>query len=366
MTDSSNSIKEYHKSIETDEITLKDLIIKIKTFYDYLISKWLIIVIASLIGGALGYFYAYKQKFNYTAATTFVLEEEGSSGGGMGQYAGLASMVGVDLGGGGGGLFQGDNILELYKSRKMIETTLLTKFKYNGLDHLLIDQYIQMNDLRKTWENRADLKNIQFTNFADSSATRLQDSLLGVFALDIKNNLLSISKPDKKLSIIEVEVKSKNEVFSKVFNETIVKNVNDFYVKTKTKKSLFNLSILQRQTDSVRNVLNGAIMTTAAITDATPNLNITRQVLRAPGQRSQINAEANKAILSQLVQNLELSKIALRKETPLIQVIDGPRFPLQKSKVGYLKGVVVGIFLAGAFTVFVLLMKKVIKSIMES
>ncbi|MCX2481794.1 lipopolysaccharide biosynthesis protein [Pedobacter sp. MC2016-15] len=365
MTDSSNITKENHRPIETDEITLKDLILKVKIFYNYLISKWLIIVITSLIGGALGYIYASKQKFNYTAATTFVLEEESSKGGGLGQYAGLASMVGLDLGGGGGGIFQGENILELYKSRKMIESTLLTKFKLNGSDRLLIDQYIQMNDLRMTWDKRPDLKNIQFKNFADSNATRIQDSLLGVFALDIKNNLLSISKPDKKLSIIDVEVKSKDEIFSKVFNETIVKNVNDFYIKTKTKKSLFNLSILQRQTDSVRNALHGAIVATAAITDATPNLNITRQVLRAPGQRSQINAEANKAILSQLVQNLELSKIALRNETPLIQVIDGPRFPLQKSKVGYVKGVTVGIFLAGAFTVFILLVKKIIKSIME-
>ena len=39
----------------------------------------------------------------------------------------------------------------------------------------------------------------------------------------------------------------------KAFNDNIVKNVNDFYIQTKTKIEFQNVQILQHQTDSVRN-----------------------------------------------------------------------------------------------------------------
>ncbi|RZJ80534.1 MAG: lipopolysaccharide biosynthesis protein, partial [Flavobacterium sp.] len=104
---------ESQQNINTQEedISLKDLILKVGQWWRYLLSKWLIILVFGFIGGALGFTYAYFKKPIYTATTTFVLEDE-KSGGGLGNLAGLASMAGVDLGGGGGGIFQGDNILE--------------------------------------------------------------------------------------------------------------------------------------------------------------------------------------------------------------------------------------------------------------
>ncbi|MGY0038978.1 hypothetical protein [Pedobacter sp. NJ-S-72] len=114
---------------------------------------------------------------------------------------------------------------------------------------------------------------------------------MGTIVIDINRNYLSVIKPDKKLSIIKAEVRAKDEFFAKSFDEQIVKNVNDFYVLTKTKKSVDNIAIMQHKVDSVQRVLNGYIYTAAAVADATPNLNITRQVQRiVPIQRSQFGA----------------------------------------------------------------------------
>jgi len=347
----------------SDDTSLKELIFKIREFWHYLLSKWMIILGFGILGSALGFTYAYFRKPVYTATTTFVLEEEKTGGGGLGSLAGLASMAGVDLGGGGGGIFQGDNILELYKSRKMIEHTLLTLINYEGKKELLIDRYIEFNHLKKQWADKPELSKIKFDS-SSSDFTRLQDSIMGVLVKDINDNYLSVSKPDKKLSIIKAEVKSHDEFFAKAFNENIVKNVNDFYVQTKTKKSLENVALLQQKTDSVRAVMNGAIYKAAAVADATPNLNPTRQVQRiAPVQKSQFSAETNKAILSSLVQNLEMSKITLRKDAPLIQVIDEPVFPLQKDKFSKAKGIVLGGILVGFLTVFFLVLKKIFRNI---
>jgi len=345
-----------------DEISLKDLIVKIQEWWRYLLSKWLIIVAFGLLGGVLGFWYATTKKPIYTATTTFVLEDE--KGGGLGSLAGLASMAGVDIGG-GGGIFQGDNILGLYKSRMMLEQTLLTPIEINGKKQLLVDRYIEFNDLRKAWAKKPDLLKLNFQPLTfNLQPSRLRDSLLGVIVSDINKNYLNVAKPDKKLSTIQVDVKAKDELFAKNFNDALVKNVNEFYINTKTKKTLQNVKILQQKTDSVRAVMNGAIYAAVAVADATPNLNPTRQVQRvAPAQRAQFSAETNKAILSEMAKNLEITKMALLKETPLIQVIDQPIYPLTKERFGKLKGLIMGGFLAGFLVVLGLIVRRLLKQL---
>jgi len=361
-----------HINNDNDEVSLKELILKIQEWWRYLLSKWMIILAFGLLGGALGFWYASTKKPIYTATTTFVLEDEKLGGGGLGSLAGLASMAGVDVGT-GGSIFQGDNIIELYKSRKMIVKTLLTEVRISDRKQSLIERYIQYNDLRKGWEGETLLKKINF--FSDTTvdgqpafkSNRLRDSIMIGIVGDIEKNYLYVSKPDKKLSIVKVEVKSKDEPFAKNFNEAIVKNVNDFYLRTKTKKSLQNVHIMQRKTDSVRAVMNGAIYSAVAVADATPNLNPTRQVQRvAPAQRAQFSAETNKAILSSLVQNLEMSKLALMKETPLLEVIDQPVYPLNISKVSKLKSLIFGGIIFAFLVVIILTIQKFLYDLIRS
>jgi len=351
-------------STNNDEISLKEIILIIREWWKYLLTKWVIIVAFGLFGGILGFTYAYFKKPIYTATTTFVLEDEKGSGG-LGNLAGLASMAGVDLGGGAGGIFQGDNILSLYKSRNMLEKTLLSSVEINGKNQLLIDRFIESNELKKKWAEKAALLNLNFTadgiqdGFPVLKPNRLRDSILGVIVGDINKNYLSVAKPDKKLSTIRVDVKAEDELFAKAFNDQLVKNVNEFYINTKTKKNLRSVEILQHKTDSVRSVMNGAIYTAVAVADATPNLNPTHQVQRvAPAQKAQFSAETNKAILSTLVQNLEMTNMSLLKETPLIQVVDQPIFPLQKEIFGKAKGLVIGGVLAGFLAVLCLIFRR--------
>ena len=354
-----------------DEISFKDLILKIQELWTYLLSKWVIIFVFGLLGGILGLTYAYFKKPLYTATTTFVLEDE-KVGGSLGNLAGLASMAGVDLGGGGGGIFQGENILGLYKSRSMLEKTLLSAVEISGKSHLLIDRYIEVNRLKQKWAKKKELLNLSFAadsiqdGFRVLKPNRLRDSVLGVVVVDVNKNYLVVTKPDKKLSTIQVDVKSKDEFFAKAFNDQLVRNVNEFYINTKTKKTLKTVQILQHKTDSVRAVMNGAIYAAVAIADATPNLNPTRQVQRvAPAQKAQLSAETNKAMLGEMVKNLELTKMTLLKETPLIQVIDQPIYPLKKEKLGYLKGLILGGFFASFLTVMYLSVAVSLRNILK-
>jgi capsule polysaccharide export protein KpsE/RkpR len=350
---------------ENSEISIKDIFKFASRYYNFLLSKWLLISTFAMLGGFLGLAYAFWKKPVFTATTTFVLES-GENSGSFGQYAGIASMIGLDLNT-GGGIFQGNNILELYRSRTMIERTLLSKVPYRSKKILLIDRYVEFNKLREEWAEKKHLKNVQFR--ADWQQLpewqmRLQDSLLQVIAGDINRKYLAVYKPDKN-SIIRVDVNAEDEFFAWAFNNMIVANVNDFYVQTKTKKSMSNVKILQAKTDSIRENMNREIYSAAAVADATPNLNPTRQLQRtAPMQRSQFSAETNRAILGELVKNLELSKMSLLRETPLIQVVDYPKFPLYKSVPGKITSFIKGLIVFGVLTTMVIIAKKLFSDIM--
>jgi uncharacterized protein involved in exopolysaccharide biosynthesis len=342
----------------TQEISFNDLVLKLYDWYKYLLSKWIVIVLAGLIGLALGFGYTLYKKPVYSAVTTFALEDA-NSGGSMGQVAGLASMIGLDIGGSGGsGVFQGENIIELYKSRTMIQQTLLSEQVFDNKKMLLIERYLRFNPLKPDPDNGITANGVDFRVRSEGKLSRTQNSILGQVVGQINKENLTVTKPDKKSTIIKVEFNSRDELFSKAFTDLIVANVNDFYVKTKTKKSYNNVMVLKHQSDSVRRMLNGAISGMAQAVDANPNPNLSRQVLRVPTQRRQIDAEANKAILVELVKNLELSKITLLKETPLIQVVDEPVLPLKKVAPGRVQSMVLGAFLMGFLTVVFLLVRR--------
>jgi hypothetical protein len=338
-------------NIDNDEISLKELIIKIKEWGAFLKSKWKAIFIVGIIGALIGLTIALFEKPTYKAILTFAMEEDkGGGGGGLSGALGLASSFGIDLGvGGGGGAFAASNLAELMKSRLLVEKVLLEPIVINGKTISLAEYYIQINELREGWDKKPLLKNIQFLPNVDRSTFTLQqDSILKeIHKSLIDKEHLSIMQKDKKVTILSIEVTSENEIFSKIFCESIAKETSDFYIETKSKKSKINVSVLQRQTDSVRNALNGAITGVANETDNVYNLNPAFNIKGAPSKKKQIDVQANTAILTNLVVQLELAKITLRKETPLIQLIDRPILPLQKEKFGKLKSIALGGFLVG-------------------
>src|ERR1700710_2406417 len=83
-----------------DEISLRELVFKIRDNWRYLKKKWRQVSIAILLGSVLGFTYSLIKKPRYVAKLSFALEDDNSSGGGFGTAMGLASQLGLDLGGG--------------------------------------------------------------------------------------------------------------------------------------------------------------------------------------------------------------------------------------------------------------------------
>lgn len=347
----------------SDEITIKDLILAFIDYWNFLLSKYKVILIAVLLGSCLGVVYSLIKKPLYVATLTFALENE--KGSGLGGALGLAGQFGLDAGGMGVGIFEGSNIIELFKSRTMITEAFLTPIKIEGKTISLAEMYINDNEWREAWKENKKLKNIQFLPQSNKdNFTREQDSILEVMYASMSKSGLIVEQKDKKTSILNVEVKSVNEVFSKAFTEALASVVSDFYIDTKSKKARINMTILQRQLDSIRGELNGSIASVAVANDRTFSLNPALNVKRVPSVRKQVDVQANTTILTELVKQTELAKVTLRKDTPLIQVIDKPTYPLKKERFGKAKGIVIGGFLGGFLIVFYFLVKRIFKELL--
>lgn len=336
------------------EISVREITALTKKWYYYFLSKWKLILLLSLLFGLTGIFYAWNQKPEYTAELTFTSDVEGS--GNMGAYAGIASQFGLDLGGGSSSsVFEGDNLMHLMTSRLLIQKTLFTPVIINNSKVLLINHYLKMNEDKK--KNTEDLSALFINN--ENRLNRKRDSIvMNIFAQLSKT--LDIQRIDKRSDIISVKMKSKDEFFAKTFVEELVNNVIQYYTDYKVKKLRQNVAILQRQTDSIRNLVNGNIVDIAVSSDL--NVNPTRQIVRTGIQRKQVDAQVNGALYTELVKNLELSKLTLRKETPLIQIIDTPLFPLAQTKMGRLKGGIIFGFCGFMLSIFFLTLRKIFSS----
>lgn len=348
----------------SNELSFKEVIEKVKFWITYLKSKWLLILLFGVISGVVGFVYAWKKKPIYSGNLTFVLEEDKSTvGNGLAGALGIAGSLGIDIGGAGSGAFSGANLIELMKSRTLIQKALMHPISVDKSNESLADYLIELLGLY----NSDTVTKIKFPPFTNAEKfTIKQDSLINILWDKIVSpgGILTVSQRDKKISIITVQSQSESELFAKVFTEVIAQVVSDFYIETKSKKAKQNLEMLEKQTDSVRSELNKAITGVAIASDQTYNLNPALNVKRTPSLQKQIDVQTNTAVLTQLVPNLEMAKLSLYKETPLIQIIDRPVYPLSKKKIG--KTISIILFsLIGSFLIsLILVIKKLIQQLL--
>jgi uncharacterized protein involved in exopolysaccharide biosynthesis len=345
----------------TDEISLKELIQKAQDWAAYFKSKWKIIFVSGLIGGLLGLGYAFTQMPIYNANLTFAFYEKDSKGG-LGSIAsqfGLGSLTnGAD-----GGVFSGYNMLELLKSRFLVEKTLLSPIEINGKKELLVNRFIRFNKLDKKWAKDSVLKGVTFNDNNRTEFTEQQNYCLRVVSKKVLNENLVVSKIEKKVDIVSINVQSKDQLFAKLFAENLAKTVTDFYIETKTSKSRKDCDILQKRVDSVTSELNVAMSGRARELDQ--NFGIIRQQAAVPRLRNELKVQMLGALYSELVKNLEFSKLSLMREAPLIQIIDRPILPLEFSLISKLKATLYGAIFFGFFSFIYLGWKKVWTSILN-
>jgi hypothetical protein len=323
-------------------IVLGDVIESIKRFFSYVRSQVILIALCAIVGLTFPLIYRAMQKPAYAASTTFILEEKSAGGGGL---AGIASQVGLDLGslGSGSSLFTGDNILDIIKSRVIIEKVLLTPISGNT-GKTLADLYVEFSGLGERLPAP-----VSFASLGAHSV--YQDSVLYVMYEQIAKKNVSVDRLNKKGSIFKIVTVSQNQVFSKNFAERLLKETTTYYVNVKTSTAAANVKRLQARGDSLLRVLNAKSYNAASFQILDPN--VAYKSMSVPAEVSSRDKSIVFSIYAEVTKNLEMSRIALVSQTPVIQLLDVPKYPLMDDRKSYLflgfaglfAGLLVGFFL---------------------
>jgi hypothetical protein len=353
MEHNRENIEQGNQSYQDDEISIKELIDKVKPLFIYFMGyKWVLIA-AGLLGGGIGFGYAHFYNVEeYESKLTFAIEEK--SGGG--NLLGLASQFGVDLGGGGAGMFTSDNLLLLFKSNRIIQGALLRPLS-EVKEGSLYNHYLATHFKKALEENKIDLLPLDLNR---EKFSRAQDSLLKVVSLNI-SEIVTIAKKEKKASFIDITVKDQSELFAFWMNKLLVEEATQLYIELKVGKMQRSVKLLQGKVDSVQSVLDGTMR--SAATGMDQSMGLVSNAPRVRTAKKQMEAEMLGTLFGELTKNLELTKLTLEREEPTIQIVDSPTMPLEKFGKGRVKLGVIGGFLLGFITLGRLFMRKFLREL---
>lgn len=328
---------------------------KAKACWRYLLSKWMIIVIFGLTGGALGLVIALITKPKYEANLSFAIIEESSGTSGLAAIAASYGFGGLNSG--NSGAFSGENLPEIIKSRRAIEQAFLTPIEIRGEKKNLIEVYLQFNKLHEKWQKskNKELHNLKYpVGQKRDSFSRTQDSILfDIYNKIIKSGALSVARKEINVGIINVDFTSKDELFSKLFVETLMAETSRFYSDTRTSQKRQNIATMQTTADSIKLLYESSLYKSAGFSNI--NLNTAMPYAAVPKIKQENNAQLYAAVYTEVLTNLETLKLDLARETPLVQIIDIPRLPLKKIRIGKAMGIVLGGIIGGLLIVIYLI-----------
>ena len=341
-----------------EEATLREIIITISDYKKEMKSKLVYIFAFIIFFSAISATYAYFKKDKYSAVLSFVVEDQSSSSP-LSAYSGIASQFGMDLGGLTSTTFSQNNVIELLKSRKVIESALNNEYELNGKSDLLINHYIEINSLRENWEETEELKGLLFGN----KGTIIHDSISGQIWSSIVENKLIIESQTDDASILNLTYTSLSGEYAKYFTESLIAEMSEMYTHYQTEKSRKSLSQLESRLDSVFIELKSAERQYAEIKDEN------QRVIKASGRLKEIQAFRQVEVLNtmyiEIIKHTELAKMTLLNQTPIIQIIDKPILPINKTKKSLKVWLIIGAFLGFCISTFLIIIKKLFRDTLQ-
>lgn len=325
---------------EEDELSLKDIIQKIVDFYKQLKHNFWRLLIFGILGGGIGFFYAYTSDPIYSAKVRFLMKESGSGSTLMSSLGNLGSLIG----GATGTASPMERTLAIIGSERLVGAALLKTIIIDGQPDLAINHFIRIQELHKDWKKDSSLSNFIFLknnlkqedfNFKYRKAFR---SILNMLVSD-KSSILSKSF-DKKSGVFDLIISTKNEDFSIEFSKQLFKELEQFIYNQSVATSSKNVAVLTNKIDSIRSELNSVQNALARNTDRT--LGLLMQEDRIDQKKMMMKEQMLTIMYAEAQKNLETFRF-LNESTVLgLEVISNPFSPIKPLQKSILKFTFIG------------------------
>ena len=315
-----------------DEITLKDIILKIQEWFSIVWPQRLKIVILSLAVGVLAAFYTkFLTQPTYTASYQLFFQEES---GGLSGAMRLASSFG--LGVGGGSSSSSATVQEYITSRSNIAHAMTVELD-NGR---LIDRYFA-----EAFEEDQEFAQEFHAKFGINQ--RYTDSVLSEVSTELNEGFVG-AQFDEESGVLAFNVASEDEAFTFELAALLVQHTEKQFKDWKREKGADAVHAFQRKVDSLEIALDATLRSLGEYQDQ--NNSLISAVDKMEQMRLTIDMEALKVAYGEYIKGLEMSKAELMNLEPPFKYFDAPTYPLYKekgsaAKAGVFSSVITGFLL---------------------
>jgi uncharacterized protein involved in exopolysaccharide biosynthesis len=304
-------------------------------------EKWIILAITSLFT-VLGAFYAFSLKEEFVSEGKILPEASGKSSG-LGQYAGLAALAGIDLGSstGGSDAIRPDLYPDVLNSTDFFLQLLTEKFNDKKNKEWLFSEYY-LNEIIDGKIKKEDQK----LNFPKSKNYIALNRQTEKNIADLKKRITC--SYDKKTGVIGISVKMPDPVIAANIASFSMKYLTDYIINYRTEKQKRNLDFLAERLSSAKGKYYNTQSKKATYTDQMPLGALRLQSADLQRERIESDYKISSTFYNTLLQKYEEAKLQMQQETPVIQILESPVVPNLKSEPK--KGIIVIIsFILGFF-----------------
>lgn len=350
--------------IQEEQISTKELFQKIIKFFQLIGSEWRLLLISIAIGtlGSILFDINNFKESQYYGELHFNLESGSANQNAMGGFAGIANAFGVSgmSGSQSNDLFSGGNFNSVVSSKALYERALMKEVVVNNRKVLFINYYKDSSDIsRKEWggdlfkePNFAAIK-FRFTPKSPEKFAKNENEMVSAIYEKLSKQT-NISPLDKNGSIMILSATTNSEMLTKIWLETLLETLEEFYIEVRTKKTK---EIYDIQVGRLKE-LEGKLSSTDRQLAVTTYQNLNAVDPTAPMRQQQLNRN-NTFISNQYytqMASVENLRMLLIHQTPLFTMLQPVRLPLiRKDYVigGSSKlGAFLGLFVCVIFIIF--------------
>jgi len=345
--------------LESDEISLREIIEKItRIFYELLSKWWLFLLVCLPLGAAMGY-YAYSSNEEYNASLVFAVNED--DGGSLGGLGSIASSFGLNIGGGGSVNLM--KVEALAKAKEVTEKGLFEKVTIEGKEDYIANHIIDYFNFHEDWNKDdeeydwGDLKDFRFDrediasfSLKESAALNRVNYQLHGIPSDVPSDIIFSTSLDEDTGLVTFNAVTENEKLSLSIVNAIYSELSKYYVEKAIEPQKMTYNTLKIKADSILNELHKAEYSLANFSDSFRGLQNRTSTLDK--QRYQRAVQINTLVYGEALKNLEIADFALKNARPVFQIIGGTYPPIEPKVKSILLYSVLGIFIGGIVAFF--------------
>lgn len=320
---------------------------------------WIILITLLFAIGGVYYALTAREEF---VSTGKILPEYQSKAGGLGQFAGLASLAGIDVSsaaGGGSDAIRPDLYPDVLKSTPFFLDLFKIKVKTKDNKEMTFSQFydtfVLNNDIKQENTKIKFPTSNQYITVSYQTEKNLKD---------LRERISAVI--DKKSGLITVTVKLPDPVVATIITDYSMNFLANYITNYRTEKAKRDLNFLAERLDAAKGKYYTNQAKKAQYSD---QYQLSMMKLQAADlQRERIESEykISSTFYNSLLQKYEEAKLKLQQETPVIKVLEPPVVPNKRSEPKRAIVVLLATFLGGILgIIFGLIRKKNYKLVIK-